>query len=170
MWPYGLLPAGNMGKRVRVPCVYNSQPWVILKLTINDMATLWDVPLLLQEKLEEPDKKSLLVQFLSSVPGKTLLLASDYLISLRIRGGWCSMSCIYPKVEVQDTVIKQVLSTLVPLNLPTMEYEMAGAILKADGQNEDDASPPVVLWDSCFYISYHLMIGFSYKYKTCQYF
>ena len=42
----------------------------------------------MQEKLEELDKKSLLDQFLSSVPGKTLLLASDYLISLRIRGGW----------------------------------------------------------------------------------
>ena len=23
VWPYGLLPAGNMGKRVRLPCVYN---------------------------------------------------------------------------------------------------------------------------------------------------
>ena len=46
--PYGLFPAENMGKRVRVPCVYNSPPWVIRQLTINELATLWYVPLLLQ--------------------------------------------------------------------------------------------------------------------------
>ena len=23
VWPYGLFPAGHMGKRVRLPCVYN---------------------------------------------------------------------------------------------------------------------------------------------------
>ena len=57
VWPYGLLPEG------RVPCVYNYPPWIIRQLTINDLATLWDVPLLLQEKLEELYKKSLLVQF-----------------------------------------------------------------------------------------------------------
>ena len=76
---------------MQVPCVYNFLPWGIRQLTINDLATLWDVPLLLKEKLEEFDKKILVVKFLSSVLGKTLLLASDYLISSRIQGGWCSM-------------------------------------------------------------------------------
>ena len=74
-------------KRVRVPCVYNSPPWGIRKLTINELTTLWYVPLLLQEKLEELDKESLLVQFLSLVPGNMLFLAIYYLISLRIWGG-----------------------------------------------------------------------------------
>ena len=50
VWPYGLLPAGHMGKRVRVPCVYKSPPWVIRQLTINELSTLWDVPMFLQEK------------------------------------------------------------------------------------------------------------------------
>ena len=56
VWPYGLFPAGRMGKKVRVPCVYNSPPWGIRQLTINELATLWDVPMLLQEKLEELHK------------------------------------------------------------------------------------------------------------------
>ena len=86
VWPYGLFPARHTGKKVRVPCVYNYPPWGIRKLTTNDLATLWYVPLLLQEKSEELDKKSLLVQFFSSVPCKALLLANDYLISSRIRG------------------------------------------------------------------------------------
>ena len=79
-------------------------------------------------------KKSLLVQFFSLVQGETLLLASDYLISLKIGGGWCLMPRLDLKLEVQDTVIKQVLSNSVPLPLPMMEDEVAGAILKSDGQ------------------------------------
>ena len=51
------------------------------------------------------------------------------------------------KLEVQDTVIKQVLSTPVKLPLPMMEDNLDGAILKADGQKEDDTAPPVSLWD-----------------------
>ena len=77
-----------MSTKLRVYCVYNSPPRVILQLTINNIATLWDVALLLQEQLEEVDQTPLLGQLFSSVPGKTLLLASGYLISLRIRGGW----------------------------------------------------------------------------------
>ena len=50
VWKYGLLSAGKMGKRVRVHCVYNTPQWGIQKITINDMDTLWDVPMLLQEK------------------------------------------------------------------------------------------------------------------------
>ena len=56
VWPYGLLTAGHMGKRLRVPCVYNYPPWGIQQLTINELDTLLDVPLLLQEELEELDK------------------------------------------------------------------------------------------------------------------
>ena len=55
VWPYGLFPAGHMGKRMRVPFVYNSPPLIIRQLTINELATLWDVPIFLQEKLEELD-------------------------------------------------------------------------------------------------------------------
>ena len=52
VWPYGLFHVGYMVKMVQVPCVYNSPPWVIRSLTINELDTLWYVPLLLQEKLE----------------------------------------------------------------------------------------------------------------------
>ena len=54
--PYGLFPIVYMVPKVRVPCVYNYPPWGIHKLTISELAILWDVPLLLQEKLEELDK------------------------------------------------------------------------------------------------------------------
>ena len=57
------------------------------------------------------------------------------------------------KVEVQDTFIQQVLSTSVSLTLPMMEDEVAGAVLKPDGQKEDDVAPAVALWVSWFYRS-----------------
>ena len=82
-----------------------------------------------------------------------MLLASDYLISLIIPGGWCSIPFIYLKLKVQGTLIQQVLSTSVPLPLPMMEDEVVGAILKTDVQKEDDADPPVALWGSWFYRS-----------------
>ena len=46
---------------MQISCVYNSPPWGIFQLTINDLAILWGVPLLLQEKLEEFDQKFVLV-------------------------------------------------------------------------------------------------------------
>ena len=51
-------------------------------------------------------------------------------------------------------MIQQVLSTSVPLLLPMMVDEVVGAILKSVGQKEDDAAPPVALWDSWFYRSW----------------
>ena len=60
------------------------------------------------------------------------------------------MLCIDLKVDVQDTVIQQVMSASVPSHLPMMEEDVVGAILKAYGQKEDIADP---LWDSGFYKS-----------------
>ena len=61
MCPYGLFPAGNKVKSVRVPCVYNFPTWGIRQLTITEMATIQDVPLLLLDNLEELYQISLLV-------------------------------------------------------------------------------------------------------------
>ena len=55
---------------------------------------------------------------------------------------------------MQDTVIQQALSTSVPLPLQMMEDEVVGEMLKPYVQKEDDAVPPVALWDSWFYKSW----------------
>ena len=49
------------------------------------------------------------------------------------------------KVEVRDTVIQQVLLISVPSPLLMMEDEVAGAILKANGQKEENTAPPDAL-------------------------
>ena len=96
----------------------------------------------------------MLVKFASSFPGKTFLLASDYLISSRIQGGWRSITCIDLKVKVQGKFIQQVLSTSVPLLSPMMEDEVVGAILKANVHKEYYATTLVALWGSWFYRSW----------------
>ena len=63
------------------------------------------------------------------------------------------MPHIYLKVDGQDKVIKKLLSSSVPLTLPMMEGEVDKVILKAHGQNEDDAAPPVAFWGSWLYRS-----------------
>ena len=85
--PYGLFTSGQMIAKVQVSCAYNYLPCGILQLTINELANKWDVPLLLQEKLEEPEQIYIFSNFVVSA-GKTLLVASDYMISSRILGGW----------------------------------------------------------------------------------
>ena len=70
VWPYGLFPGGNISTKVRVSCVYNSTQWGVFQLTINDLYTLWDVPLLLQEKLEELDKNPCWFNFCHQFRGK----------------------------------------------------------------------------------------------------
>ena len=77
-----------MEKRVRVPCVYNYPPWGIRKITINDMATQWDVPLLLQEKLEEIDKNPYRFNFFIGA-GEDVAPIQWLLDKFEDTGGWC---------------------------------------------------------------------------------
>ena len=75
---------------------------------MNEISTRWGVLLLLKEQLEELDHTTLLGKLFSSVSRKTFLLANKYLISLRIRGGWCLIPHIYQDVDIRDPVIQQV--------------------------------------------------------------
>ena len=73
-----------------VRCVYNKPTfWGIRCLNPSELANLWDVPLLVQEFAAQagPDFHVLLHSFRESVPGKTLLLGIDYLLSIFLRGG-----------------------------------------------------------------------------------
>ena len=70
VWPYGLFPEGNISTKLRVSSAYNSTQWGVFQNTINDMDTLWDVPLLLQENLEELDKNPCWFNFCHQFRGK----------------------------------------------------------------------------------------------------
>ena len=85
--PFGLFPSSHKSARVRVRCVFNvPSKWGSRSLTVPELSALWDVPILLQDRVLREFSTGLLHRFTQGVPGKTLLLGSDYLLSSRIRG------------------------------------------------------------------------------------
>ena len=64
------------------------------------------------------------------------------------------MPRIDKEVDIGDTVIQQVLLVSVTPTLTMMEDDVAGEILKAGGQTEENAAPPVAFWDSWLYRSW----------------
>jgi len=89
--PFGLFPSGSLRSLVICSCVRNKPSFYGVRALIpKELANLWDVPLLAQEYAAGPGSPALLESFLSSVPGKTLLLGSDFLLASFLRGGWCS--------------------------------------------------------------------------------
>jgi hypothetical protein len=145
--PFGLFPASRPASLVRVPCVFNTPvKWGVRQLTQEEAATLWDVPLLLQERLARDGYSTMLGRFLHGVPGKTLLLGGDYLLSSQIRGGWCAPRATGRKGMTEETRD----SELSPLAVTQVEEEVAPVqvVVKADHQKADDAAVPVHLWNS----------------------
>ena len=148
VWPCGLFPVEHKSTLVRVRCVFNvTTRWGTRALTPFELATLWDVPILLQEYIRSQGWHTLLERFTHIVPGKTLLLGADFLISSRIRGG----------LRLSDRIPTKGVPCEKKLFVPDQEgkkdYEVGrefGAVLKVEGQKHDDAAVPVHLWDSMF--------------------
>lgn len=151
--PYGLFPADSVGAVVRVPCVFLPDGWGSRALRPAELATLWDVPLLLQEWCRDNDMACLLTSLLSAVPGKTLLLGGDFLISHTFRGGESDGKLPDPPCLPLPSSAPPLISVI---RAPQEECatdacldldEVDEAIVKADGQKSDDAEIPVHLWD-----------------------
>jgi len=89
--PFGLFPAGAVSSLVTCWCVRNKPSYYcVRRLEPKELANRWDVPLLVQEYATGLNLLPLLTAFLGTVPGKTLLLGSDFLVAYFLRGWWCS--------------------------------------------------------------------------------
>ena len=87
MAPFGLFPAGAVSSLVTCWCVRNKPSYYcVRRLEPKELANLWDVPLLVQEYATGLNLSPLLMAFLGAVPGKTLLLGSDFLLANFLRG------------------------------------------------------------------------------------
>ena len=90
----------------------------------------------------------MLGRFLHGVPGKTLLLGGDYLLSSHIRGGWCVPRDTGSE-GMKEGPVASIATTLTDI-WPDNEVAIVQAVVKADHQKEDDAAVPVHLWNSMF--------------------
>lgn len=152
--PFGLFPSRTPGVHVRVPCVFLPLGWGARPLRASELATLWDVPLLFQEWCRDHDSTYLLTQLLSSVPGKTLLLGGDVLLTRYFRGGDNSLETGVDAVvghslpEVLSLGVKRCRTEKGATSDPQdLLDEVDEAVIKADGQKADDAEIPIHLWD-----------------------
>ena len=85
--PFGLFPSDKLGAHVRVRSVFNSTRWGSRKLTLVEIANLWDVPILLQEHCATSRSSIVLSELLTSTPGKVLQLGTDALLASYFFGG-----------------------------------------------------------------------------------
>ena len=72
--------------------------WGSWSLALKELADLWDVPLRLQKFSTSQGVEAMLLAFLKSTPGKTLLLGSDYLLSHCVRRGCCASKALVKDV------------------------------------------------------------------------
>lgn len=99
--PFVLFPSMTPGVNVRVPCVFLPLGWGARPLRASELATIWDVPLLFQEWCRDNDSAYLLTQLLSSVPGKTLLLGGDVLLTNYFWGGFNAMEDMVDAADIK---------------------------------------------------------------------
>ncbi|KAL7468881.1 hypothetical protein ACHAXS_009127 [Conticribra weissflogii] len=85
--PLGLFPSDQLAISVCTRCVFHPSRWGIRALALKELASLWDVPLSVQEFCRDHSICGALADLLDSVPGKSLLHGVDHLLTFGIRGG-----------------------------------------------------------------------------------
>lgn len=118
----------------------------------QELASLWDVPISLQEWCGTHSMEHLLPQLLLSCPGKILLLGADLIITHWFRGGWCSDPVA--RDPPPAVVVQRPLHTTEAEDMDGNLGLLDGYVVKDDCQKADDAEVPVHLWDYCFQQAY----------------
>lgn len=83
---WGLFPSGSSSERVLVPSPFSPSGWGLRILSARELATLHDVPILVQDRFEQLGKTRDLTAFFAAVPAKVLSNGLDLLISNYFRG------------------------------------------------------------------------------------
>ena len=100
----------------------------------------------------------MLLAFLNSTPGKTLLLGSDYLLCHCVQRGWCAAKTLVKDapctldVAVGNTISEKT-ETIHEEVWQRFKNKERNGVKKQDGQKSDDVEVPVALWDSMFLLS-----------------
>ena len=138
---------------MRVRSVFNATRWGSRKLTLLELAHLWDVPLLLQEHCATSRSLIVLSELLVSTPGKVLQLGTDALLASYFRGGFRpaqSIDTSMPSVfRLSDTTSAGPTPPPTIILPPELDFE----VLKQEGQKSDNAEVPVRLWDTMYFLS-----------------
>ena len=151
---WGLFPAGDWRRSVVVPSLFSPSGWGTRRLNPQELASLHDVPILLQDHIASSGSPDLLLMFLQSPPGKILSLGADLLLSRGVRGGFSHWETNSSTVQLPSAGGKRAVHT--GEGGPVSKRQCVGAgltddvVLKQDGQKHDDAPVPLRIWDGMF--------------------
>ena len=152
---WGLFPWGNWSQPVVVPTPFASSGWGTRSLNHAELASLVDVPILLQDFLLKRGNGGALWGFLPSPPGKILAVGADFLLTNCLRGGFSRWEATPPTVSFSPAPSKRALH-LHELERPAKRQRhgliegLTDEVVKQDGQKRDDAPVPLRLWDGMF--------------------
>eukprot|EP00986_Skeletonema_menzelii_P007431 scaffold2926_cov176-Skeletonema_menzelii.AAC.1 len=155
--PRGVAPRkGLETMKVLAPCVFSPTKWGVRQLSSKELAGVFDVPILMQERLMRmgPAGEQLMRGLCKGHPGKVLHLGGDHLLSLFCRGGWSvgtsgvSDGVRNHREEHQNTLNKIRVAAEDAARLSKMDKgDLLIQGIKQDGQKADDAEVPTHLWD-----------------------
>ena len=155
--PRGVAPRkGLETMKVLAPCVFSPTKWGVRQLSSKELAGVFDVPILMQERLMRmgPAGEQLMRGLCKGHPGKVLHLGGDHLLTLFCRGGWSvgtsgvSDGVRNRREEHQNTLNKIRLAAEDAARLSKMDKgDLLIQGIKQDGQKADDAEVPTHLWD-----------------------
>ena len=84
---WGLFPASDLSSHVLLAATGSISGMGIRPLTWHELAALWDVPILVSDRLGGGDDCTLLCGFCASAPAKVLYVGADALLTVFFRGG-----------------------------------------------------------------------------------
>ena len=108
---WGLFPASDLSSHVLLAATGSVSRMGIRPLTWHELAALWDVPILVSDRLGGGDDCALLRGFCASAPAKVLYVGADALLTVYFRGGASHGGASH---EVSTAVSTGLGSALVP--------------------------------------------------------
>jgi hypothetical protein len=84
---WGLFPASALSTPVLLSAAGSFTGLGVRSLSWPELAALWDVPILISDRLTQPSDVELLRGFCSSAPAKVLFVGADVLLTTSFRGG-----------------------------------------------------------------------------------
>ena len=177
---WGLFPASDLSSHVLLAATGSVSGMGIRPLTWHELAAIWDVPILILDRLGGGDDCALLCGFCTLAPAKVLYVGADALLTVFFRGGASHVGASH---EVSTAVSTGLGSALVPavsngfrgsgivvtpgpaprsneelglvVNVPgDSSSSFDDHVVKGDQQKSDNAAVPDQLWTFTFLCGY----------------
>lgn len=155
--PRGIAPLqGLETMKVMSRCVFSPTKWGVRQLTAKELASVFDIPILVQDQLSGlgKDGEMLMRNLCGSHPGKVLHLGGDHLLSLFCRGGWkvgsaASSGGAQSHRATQQEALRRIREAAVEAAQRSKMDRGSQLVqgVKQEGQKADDADVPTHLWD-----------------------